>query len=518
MATMRRQPKAVFMAFGTKGDVYPIAAIATAFASDQVQYHVVFITHSAHEDLREHLSSENISCFTVSSPPALSPCEDNNTSGSVQFSFNEKKQKFKAEHRQECIVIFENIFGDIPSMEGDLVIINFFALEGWSLAELFKVCCVVAAPYVVPYSAPSSFEQKFSEELPLLYEYLQTAPSEKIGWKDVAHWMWPLFTEDWGTWRATKVKLSPLPFTDPVTSHPVWYSRPPSPLLLYGFSKEVVECPGYWPSNVHACGFWSLPMEWQFSCKECAKIPVLTSSENLNMKAELCPAHTELQHFLNAPESLPPIFIGLSSIGSMGFMRKPQLLIQVLQSVIEVTSYRFILFSSGHGPLDAATSVLAAATSSLSEKGEFTKDGILLFSGRLFCFSGSVPYKWLFPKCAAAIHHGGSGSTAAALHAGIPQIVCPFMLDQFYWAERMFWVGVSPEPLKRNQLLPNEDDEISIKEAANSLARSIDYALSAKVKSKALEIARRLSSEDGVVEAVQILKASISSQSFTRRP
>lgn len=512
-ASMRRQPKAVFMAFGTKGDVYPIAAIAAAFACDQVHYDVVFVTHSAHEDLREHLSRKKVACFPVSSPPALPPCENDSTSGSVQFSFPQEKKKLTREHRQECVAVFEKIFGDVPCLEGDVVIINFFALEGWSLAELFNVRCVVAAPYVVPYSAPSSFERKFREELPLLYDYLQAAPSEKICWKDVIHWMWPLFTEDWGTWRATELKLSPLPFTDPVTSYPLWHNRPSSPLLLYGFSKEVVECPGYWPSNVCVCGFWILPMEWQFSCEDCAEISVLTFSKNLNQKAELCSTHAELEQFLNAPASLPPVFIGLSSVGSMGFMRKPHLLLHVLKSVLEVTSYRFILFSSGYGPLDAATRVLAAETSSCSEKGEFIKDGVSLFSGRLFCFSGSVPYKWLFPKCAAAIHHGGSGSTAAALHSGTAQVLCPFILDQFYWAERMFWLGVSPEPLKRTQLLPDEDGEISIKEAASGLARAIDYALSSQVKANASEITQRLSSEDGVLEAVQMLKASIASQS-----
>ncbi|PWA69554.1 UDP-glucuronosyl/UDP-glucosyltransferase [Artemisia annua] len=63
--------------------------------------------------------------------------------------------------------------------------------------------------------------------------------------------------------------------------------------------------PGYWPLNAQVCGFWSFPMEWQFSRKECAEIIVLISSENWNMKAKLCSAHTELQQFLNAPASLP---------------------------------------------------------------------------------------------------------------------------------------------------------------------------------------------------------------------
>ncbi|PWA75463.1 UDP-glucuronosyl/UDP-glucosyltransferase [Artemisia annua] len=321
------------------------------------------------DDVMEHLSRKKVSYIPVSSPPVLSPVEDNNTSdwhkSSVPFSFREEKRSITREHRQECVVIFEYIFGDVPVMEADLVIINFFPLEGWSLAELFNVRCVIAAPYIVPYSAPSSFERKFSEELPLLYDFLQEASSDKICWKDVMHWMWPFLTDDWGTWRATKLQLGPLPFTDPVTSNLVWHSRPSSPLLLYGFSKEVVECP-----------------------VQCAEVTVLTSSENWNMKVELCSAHTELQQFLNAPASLPPVFIGLSSIGSMGFMRKTQLLLRVLQSVIELSSYRFILFSSGYGPLDAATRILARETSLCSEKGEPVKNGISLFSDRLFYFSG----------------------------------------------------------------------------------------------------------------------------------
>lgn len=69
------------------------------------------------------------------------------------------------------------------------------------------------------------------------------------------------------------------------------------------------------------------------------------------------------------------------------------------------------------------------------------------------------------------------------------------MLDQFYWAERMFWLGLSPEPLKRNQLLPEEDDEITIKDAASALSRAINFALSSKVKANASEIAQRLTCE-----------------------
>ncbi|XAR53121.1 Sterol 3-beta-glucosyltransferase [Bertholletia excelsa] len=281
----------------------------------------------------------------------------------------------------------------------------------------------------------------------------------------------------------------------------------------YGFSKEVVEVPGYWPSNVRVCGFWFLPLEWQFSCDRCGEISSLISSGHLNSNYQMCPAHAELQSFL---ETTSPVFIGLSSAGSMGFLKNPKAFLRVIQTVVDITSIKFILFSADFEPLQTAIQKIAADASSGSAQGQIIKDGISLFDGRLFCFFGSIPYGWLFPKCAAAIHHGGSGSTAVALHAGIPQVICPFMLDQFYWAERMYWLGVAPEPLKRNHLVPDENDDLSVREAANMLSIAINYALSPKVKARASEIAERLSLEDGVLEAVKILKEEISSSTSTR--
>jgi len=108
----------------------------------------------------------------------------------------------------------------------------------------------------------------------------------------------------------------------------------------------------------------------------------------------------------------------------MGFLRNPKAFLMVLKAAIESTDYRFILISSGYQPLDSAIRSIASSVteSSEAEASSLSDDSILLFNGRLFCFSGSVPYSWLFPRCAAAIHHAGSGSTAAALLAGIPQV------------------------------------------------------------------------------------------------
>lgn len=69
------------------------------------------------------------------------------------------------------------------------------------------------------------------------------------------------------------------------------------------------------------------------------------------------------------------------------------------------------------------------------------------------------------------------------------------MLDQFYWAERMFWLGVAAEPLKREHLVPDTDDDFYVTEAAKMLAKAIDHALSPQVKARALQVATALSIE-----------------------
>ena len=72
----------------------------------------------------------------------------------------------EAQLREECIAAMDSAMGD---NDGGCVIINLFALEGWHLAELYRVPCAVLAPYLIPYSAPSAFERRFRAVHPLLY-------------------------------------------------------------------------------------------------------------------------------------------------------------------------------------------------------------------------------------------------------------------------------------------------------------------------------------------------------------
>lgn len=64
-----------------------------------------------------------------------------------------------------------------------------------------------------------------------------------------------------------------------------------------------------------------------------------------------------------------------------------------------------------------------------------------------------APFRQLLPLCGAAVHHGGVGTTAAALEAGCPQLVLPLAWDQPDNAARVtrLGVGVALGPRQRNR-------------------------------------------------------------------
>ncbi|MEE9609112.1 MAG: glycosyltransferase [Myxococcota bacterium] len=66
--------------------------------------------------------------------------------------------------------------------------------------------------------------------------------------------------------------------------------------------------------------------------------------------------------------------------------------------------------------------------------------------------TGPVSHPRLFPRVAAAVHHGGAGTTTAVARAGVPQIVVPHIADQFYWGRRVSLLGLGPPPLPRAKL------------------------------------------------------------------
>ncbi len=53
-----------------------------------------------------------------------------------------------------------------------------------------------------------------------------------------------------------------------------------------------------------------------------------------------------------------------------------------------------------------------------------------------------VPFRTLFPRCAAVVHHGGIGTTAQAMAAGVPQLIQPICFDQADNGSRVMRLGV----------------------------------------------------------------------------
>jgi len=64
----------------------------------------------------------------------------------------------------------------------------------------------------------------------------------------------------------------------------------------------------------------------------------------------------------------------------------------------------------------------------------------------------SAPFRWLFPRSAAVIHHGGAGTTAESLRAGRPTGVVATAADQPYFGRRVAQLGAGPSPLRRRDL------------------------------------------------------------------
>lgn len=98
-----------------------------------------------------------------------------------------------------------------------------------------------------------------------------------------------------------------------------------------------------------------------------------------------------------------------------------------------------------------------------------------------------APHSLLLPRTAVAVHHGGVGTVAAAIRAGVPQAIRPFMGDQPFWARRVHELGIAAPPLTGRL-------------TADRLAAAIDDA--AAKADAARDLAARVNAEDGVAAAV----------------
>jgi sterol 3beta-glucosyltransferase len=108
----------------------------------------------------------------------------------------------------------------------------------------------------------------------------------------------------------------------------------------------------------------------------------------------------------------------------------------------------------------------------------------------------AAPHDWLFPHCRAVVHHGGAGTTAAGLRAGVPNVVVPFAADQPFWAKRVAALGAGPEPIPVGRL------------SAETLSVTLQRALGdTAFREQAADLGSRIRGEDGIGAAVRLIEA-----------
>ena len=107
-----------------------------------------------------------------------------------------------------------------------------------------------------------------------------------------------------------------------------------------------------------------------------------------------------------------------------------------------------------------------------------------------------VSHDQLFQHASLVIHHGGAGTTASVLHAGVPHVIIPHIGDQWFFAGEMKRLGVGLE-LKRSKW-PEE-----LPKAVRNIERN------EKFSRRATEVREILQAEDGPATAVRELEAMV---------
>lgn len=228
---------------------------------------------------------------------------------------------------------------------------------------------------------------------------------------------------------------SPLRYAD-VFGDLITQRRP----VIYGVSEHLLPRPADYDAQIALTGFWFLERDpgWQ-------PPPVLVD-------------------FLAA--GAPPVYIGFGSMSD----RDPAQVAQIAITALQRSGQRGILATGWEG---LHADALPA--------------NILRIDG--------APHDWLFPHMAAVVHHGGVGTTAAALRAGAPQIVVPFSADQPLWAELVHRRGVGTRPIPRRRL------------DAPCLAHAISAAVQDQDLRRRVQcVAAALCQEDGIGNAVEIVR------------
>lgn len=176
---------------------------------------------------------------------------------------------------------------------------------------------------------------------------------------------------------------------------PAFYRhRDPDALCLNTVSPSIVPRPCDWGPQERTSGSWRMSNRVRGNLGE--RIPAA------------------LQSWLEAGEA--PLYLGL---GSMPVFEPAALL----------------------GDIRAATAAVGARTiihAGWAAHGGATPDP----DGRVYIVDGPLDHDRLLPRCRAAVHHGGAGTTMTVARAGLPALVVSVGFEQPWWGRRLERLGV----------------------------------------------------------------------------
>ncbi len=315
--------------------------------------------------------------------------------------------------------------------------------KGDYIARLLDIPGIVVALW--PVSRTSAFPALGFPQLPVL-----GGPYNRATHKMLEQLSWRPFQRQANRVRRS-LDLEPFPRGTPLGR----MHREGCP-VVYGFSEAVVPRPRDWPQSVSVTGYWfgDVPNGYQ--------------------------PPDELARFLDAGE--PPVVITFGSMTAWN----PRELGNTALETLRRTGRR---------------GVLVGAMEFDEEELEATHD-----AGVEMVHVPEVPYSWLFPRVAAVAHHGGAGTTAAAMRAGVPSVVVPFFGDQPFWAHRACDLGAGPQPVRRQRL------------SAERLAVRVEKAVATPaIRNQAARVGASLRSEDGLARAVAEIESYLAPTSSTSR-
>jgi UDP:flavonoid glycosyltransferase YjiC (YdhE family) len=102
-----------------------------------------------------------------------------------------------------------------------------------------------------------------------------------------------------------------------------------------------------------------------------------------------------------------------------------------------------VYFGFGSMPVESPAKAIAMITAVCAELGEraLISTGVLdvddVPHGEHVKLVGAVNHSKIFPACRAVVHHGGAGTTAASVRAGVPTVVLWVSADQPVWASQI---------------------------------------------------------------------------------